>query len=225
MPVVDKHVSAPFGAWNALLQQFGAMMDDYCEVSRRAGESNEVPYWYGERTITGLLTAASWKIGGQGLDESAAARGPVRRTKKRAPTNPTNRRKTRQGRIDSYVILRGVWYQLEAKLRWVSDRQKLEGVVRGVRHQLELAGGQLDTPTPEYQGDHALALCYVVPELTWPSKEDWPPASTLLMEIAKSFHSVAIRAIYQPPKGTMPWLTRPNRRHYPGLLLVGEKWW
>jgi hypothetical protein len=113
------------------------------------------------------------------------------------------RQAARQGRIDSYIILRGIWYQLEAKV----------------------AAKQLDTPTLDYHGHHALALCYIVPELAWSPKEEIPPDSSLLVELADALYPFAVRAVYEPPKGIRPWLIKPKRRYYPGRPVVGKKHW
>ena len=54
--------------WDGLLQTWGRLLDAYdnlkpyyegpCETSR------DVAYWYGQRTLTGLLAAAAWKVPG-----------------------------------------------------------------------------------------------------------------------------------------------------------------
>jgi hypothetical protein len=120
-----------------------------------------VPYWYGERTLTGFLNAAAWKSRGLALEESAAARGPVR--------------KPRAGRIDSYIVLGKpkTWYQIEAKVAWPSKpgAKGLQMAATYVRRELNNAEEQLYSPADDYYGDFGLALCFIVPELYWSTRK------------------------------------------------------
>jgi hypothetical protein len=45
-------------------------MDRWPTVPRN---DRDVPYWYGERPLTGLLATAAWRIGGVAIEESAAS--------------------------------------------------------------------------------------------------------------------------------------------------------
>lgn len=172
-----------------------------------------MPYWYGERSLTGLLTAAAWLAGGKALEESGASRGPAR--------------KPRAGRIDSYVVLDRIWYQIEAKVEWPSKLgpDGLRYALTYIDRALRAAEAQLESPTEEYWGSRGLALCYVVPELYWSPKHSIPPRSTFLSDLVARLGRRSLLASYKPPLGQKPWTATPRRRHYPGFLLVGRLSW
>jgi hypothetical protein len=207
MPVTVHKVPAKMRGWRSLLGIWGELNDDWCSLDK-----NDVPYWYGERPLTGLLTAAAWKSRGMGLEESGAARGPVR--------------KPRAGRIDSYIFLHGIWYQIEAKVTWPSNLGKkgLGYALSSLDKALDGAEEQLESATEEYWGHWSLALCYVVPELPW-SGEPPPTESQLLTELRNRLTQRSILASYKPPQAQNPWTLTPKRRHYPGFVLVGRVSW
>jgi hypothetical protein len=185
-------------------------MDEWCFLDR-----TDVPYWYGERTLTGFLNAAAWKTRGLALEESAAARGPVR--------------KPRAGRIDSYIVLgqTKIWYQLEAKVAWPSKpgAKGLRMAATYVTRALDDAEEQLESPAKDYYGHWGLALCFIVPELSWSKNYDDPPDSNFLDELMRRLGHRALLASYRPPTGQKPWMTKPKRRNYRGVLLVGRVSW
>ena len=147
------------------------------------------------------------------LEESGTARGPVQ--------------KPRAGRIDSYLVLHRIWYQIEAKVKWPSKLGDggLKYALTYIDRALDAAEEQLESPTEEYWGDRGLALCYVVPELNWSAKHPTPPKSTFLDELLWRLGSRPLLASYKPPRGQKPWTAEPRRRHYPGFLLVGRVSW
>jgi hypothetical protein len=213
MPIQVLHLSRETSSWSSLLKMWGRLMDDWSAVVGR----DEVAYWYGERPLTGLLASAVWRVGGQALEESEAARGP--------------RRRPRLGRIDSYIILNHKWFQVEAKVAWpTSDAPKGLSAARSrLSKALSQAREQLETVQDDYYGHVGLALCYVVPELPWPKNATRPKNSNILDSLAEENTATdagkSIVAWYAPPARQRPWITRPARKHYPGVLIVGNTVW
>ncbi len=206
MPLYACKVPRGMIRWKPLLRTWGHLMDKWCSLDRK-----DVPYWYGERPLTGLLTAAAWSLrGGKALEESGAARGPLRQP--------------RTGRIDSYIVLGRTWYQLEAKVKWPSKLGPagLDYAVEYVDRALDAAEKQLESPTPEYHGDWELALCYVVPSLVWAGNLSRPQESSFLDDLRHRLNGRSILAVYKPPHSQQAWTMRPKRRYYPGVLLVGR---
>jgi hypothetical protein len=182
-------------------------MDEYCRFN-----APDVPYWFGERPLTGLLAAAAWRLpNAWSLEEFSAYRGSG------SELGP--------GRGDAWIgDSSGWWCTLECKLRWVSTIEDPTVATVQARSALGEARKQLANLSQEFRGDRGLSVCYVVPEL---SEED--PTSKKIEAfydgLVRGFAGEqAIVAIYRPPaeksvRGTR--LTWENR-HYPGVALIGE---
>src|SRR2546425_7549231 len=96
--------------WRKLLNEFGSLLSTYERTSLADWKQHDVGYWYGERSLTGLLTAAACRLrGGISLEEFEIRRGPAR--------------KSRAGRSDAWIRLplKGRWYNVEAKLSWAEQ--------------------------------------------------------------------------------------------------------
>jgi hypothetical protein len=206
------------GGWARLLRTWATTMDAWCRVNRASGE-HDLPYWYGERPLTGLLASAAWTLrGGHALEEFATVRGPIRRAG--------------AGRIDAYIVLNKVWYQIEAKMAWPTDTSAkgTQRAISRVSHALSQAADQLDDVDKTYYGNWGLAVCYVVPGIVWPKRSPKPPAVSLLRDLARRYtqRRMGIVACYTPP----PWANlvdagtkREARRSYPGVLLLARVRW
>lgn len=205
------------GGWARLLTAWAAAMDSWCRVNRASGE-HDLPYWYGERPLTGLLASAAWKLrAGHALEEFATIRGPVRRAG--------------AGRIDAYIVLNKVWYQIEAKMAWPADSsaKATQRATSRVSHALSQAADQLNDVDKTYYGNWGLAVCYVVPGIVWPKHSPKPPGVLLLRDLARRYakRRIGIAALYTPPS----WANlvdegkRKARRNYPGVLLLGRVVW
>jgi hypothetical protein len=206
------------GNWAQLLNRWASLMDSWCRVNRAAGE-NDLPYWYGERPLTGLLASAAWKLrGGYALEELATIRGPVRRAG--------------VGRIDAYIVLSNIWYQIEAKMAWPADNsgKSTRNATSRISNALSAAAAQLDDVDETYYGDWGLAVCYVVPHIVWTRHAPKPPGPSLLRDLAERYSKrpSGIVALYTPPTWANPVdgsSKRKARRSYPGVLLLGRIVW
>ncbi len=145
MPLTFRHVHPRLRryGWGKLLQGWAALLDTWCWKN-----PTDLPHWYGEHTLTGLLAAAAWKLGnGMSLEELGARRGSVRRHRK--------------GRLDAYIVLRRVFYQIEAKQEWFYDvrAEAAEEAIRKFSKGLDAAARQVRDVRYEFQG-HRGRVCY-----------------------------------------------------------------
>ncbi|HSQ52575.1 MAG TPA: hypothetical protein VLL94_15095 [Nitrospiraceae bacterium] len=84
--------------WALVLKEFGKILNDY-------NSSDDVAYWYGERALTGLLTAAAWGIkGGWSIEEFTG----LRRTGGRQNS----------GKGDAWIGIQRKTFTVEAKVIW-----------------------------------------------------------------------------------------------------------
>lgn len=135
--------------WGRLLNIWARLMRKYTNLESTDGEK-DVPYWYGERALTGLLAAAAWMLpGGWSLEEFTGQRGSGRRV--------------RSGRGDLWIGIGRANYTIEAKVAWPSIARK--GEVPYVRAQLSDGEKQLQNLEPKYREGKGIAICYVVPSL------------------------------------------------------------
>ncbi len=215
MPLTIRHVHPTLRqhGWRRLLRQWGALMDEWCDQYRK-----DAPYCYGERPLTGLLAAAAWKLGnGMSLEEVEAQRMPGRRIA--------------FGRLDAWIVLRGVFYHIEAKgpVVFGSNSGTLKVAIRRVCEELKEAARDVRNVPDLYQGDRGVALCYLLHVPRWPQGKKKPPGDELLEAVASHFGSgaYAVSAWYTPPAGQRPedWSKEGGKRvrwWYPGVALVGQ---
>jgi hypothetical protein len=208
------HQSLRDDGWDALLKVWGHYLDTWCRLA-----SDDVPYWYGERALTGALAAAAWSMRGAcSLVEIATGRG--------ATPNSNTRR------LDAWIVLRGVFYQIETKQAWVYDQGKTATAkaIGETSRCLRLAARQIRTLPGEYQGDAALALCFALHGPAWPTDASPRPGLSILQGVAERCaepEEYAISVLYAPPRRQYPVYRERGdvRRCYPGCVLVGQQIW
>jgi hypothetical protein len=89
----------PRATWLKLFKAWADLMDRYCDAE---GPDGDVPYWYGERAVTGLLAAAAWHVlGGWSLEEFLGRRD-----------------ENAVGRGDAWLGIDDSEYTIEAKATW-----------------------------------------------------------------------------------------------------------
>ncbi len=87
--------------WGTLLRKWEKLITKYSSDDKEI----DFPYWYGERSLTGLLAAAAWRLSdGWSLEEFANAR--------------YYRRKKYIGRGDLWIGIGNNSYTIEAKIVW-----------------------------------------------------------------------------------------------------------
>lgn len=141
-----------------LLKNFAKCLEHYNELRRfKKKDRRDVAYWYGERTLTGLLSGALWRMKGErwALEEFKSRRKVGRRKK--------------GGRGDLWFGLsHRESYTLEAKLYEESGqsilRDKIENrLVRNTQAKMEKAFRQLAELQPIYRVGKPMAACFTVP--------------------------------------------------------------
>lgn len=186
--------------WDRLLERWSGLLS-----YATADDGNDVPYWYGERPLTGLLAAAAWKQPrGWALEEFAGLRG--------------ERLKTKSGRGDLWLGLGQQSYTIEAKVRWPQSGAGY--AVGSACAALKEARKQLWKLSRPYRLGTLIAICYLVP---CPTK-DGPygrrdKVAEMIAALTTKFHGkrwVVASYIpnYDPPAD--------NGRVYPGIVLIGK---
>ena len=158
-----------------LIENFGKCLEDYNELTG-VKKDRDIAYWYGERTLTGLLAGAVWRMRENrwALEEFISER-QIRKKKKR-------------GRGDLWFGLtakeeytvESKLYEPDTKIVWASDR-----LVRQTQKRLDKAFGQLSELKKRYRVGRPLAVSFLVPYI-WKA---WYPsyqAGKIFRQIAHS---------------------------------------
>ncbi len=187
--------------WTLVLKEFGKIMNEYNSI-------NDVAYWYGERALTGLLTAAAWRIkGGWSIEEFTG----LRRTGGRQNS----------GKGDAWIGIQRKTFTVEAKMVWAQG--PLDTAIKDIRKRLGEAGDQLDSLDATYQIAVPTAVCYIVPELNlsggYSTADDIDRFFTEVPRALKSSKRCIGAFWYRndPPK--------PHQgKRYPGVIVVAQFW-
>lgn len=132
--------------WEELLGEWLRLLKRFEEVPN---SKPDIAYWYGERSLTGLLSAAAWSLeGGWSLEEFGAERG--------------DKSDKQYGRGDLWVGCVHGKATVEAKLVW-AVQSSVDSVINEIDKQLGLADEQLRSLEKEYRVDQLAAVCFVVP--------------------------------------------------------------
>lgn len=187
--------------WDSLLQRWSSLIT-YASFD----DEDDVPYWYGERTLTGLLAAAAWRQrGGWALEEFAGRRG--------------KRLETTSGRGDLWLGLGDGTYTIEAKVKWPSSGA--EEALKSARAGLAAARQQLWKLSASYRPGTLIAICYLVPcPMAGRTYAATSRQAQILSAVKRTFvGSRSMVASYyphwDPPKDD-------HRRIYPGIILIGR---
>ncbi len=204
MPLIGCRLSDTFEdiTWRDLLRIWERLMDAYTDPIEP-----DVPYWYGERALTGLLAAAAWQVSdGWSLEEFLGARQSAE--------------KSGAGRGDLWLGFgRTTAYTAEAKVVWPQENS--EAALGQIQAALVRAAGQLCALGDEFRVGTPIALCYVVPDLD-ASRWSESPAELerLFTSVGDSFAGrETLIATYRPPLAKPPVF---KGRCYPGLMLIGR---
>lgn len=184
--------------WDRLLKRWSALI-------AYATEEDDVPYWYGERSLTGLLAAAAWKLPRSwSLEEFTGRRG--------------KRLRTKSGRGDLWVGLGKQAYTIEAKVKWPPSGSGY--AVQYARGGLTEARKQLWKLSSQYRLGTLIAICYIVP---CPTKNSPFAKSARVKEmiatVAQKFSGKRFIVASHFPGYELP---EEDDRVYPGVILVGR---
>lgn len=203
MPIKgDPFIGAAFGqaAWLPLLRSWADLMDRYSDAE---GPDGDVPYWYGERALTGLLTAAAWRVpNGWSLEEFLGRRD-----------------EDAAGRGDAWLGIGTAEFTIEAKAVW--PQADSEAALAQIQQQMDIAADQLRSLEKAFRVGQPLAVCYVIPDLSQERWLDAPEQLETLFQFLNQAHrgSSSVIAEYKPNRATPP---RDGTRCYPGLVFVGR---
>src|SRR5574341_159087 len=112
----------------------------YCIKHCNDPKAKDVGYWYGERTLTGLLATAAWLLpDGWSLEEFTGQRSKGKRPK------------VTPGRGDLWLAIGNNKFTVEAKVTWPEQLEDMNKWKRRVNAKLHLAFGQLSRLSKHYR--------------------------------------------------------------------------
>lgn len=194
--------------WRILLKEWISLIHNY---SVSDGKQRDIPYWYGERALTGLLSSAAWRIdNGWALEEFSTLRGQE------------DDKST--GRGDLWIGVSDKTFTVEAKLTWPDGNQ--ETAKKRVEKRLDEAKAQLKDIELSCQQGNPVSVCYVVP---WPKIKTKKVAEEtlgnveLLKQLVDFFQTNGHATALFIPDGA-PIIEED--RVYPGVALIArvESW-
>ncbi len=165
-------------------------------------EDQDFCYWYNERPLTGILGAAAWVLkDGWSLEEFSAKRRIEGEKKK--------------GRPDLRVGLGREEAAVEAKIWWVGGEFAV--AKRNIEKMLEQASTQLEGLA--HWKCQRVSVCFVVP--CRKETSDLQRGVGVMEELKKWAESQRMATVKHISKKV--GCTRPNKRNYPGVLLVAKQ--
>lgn len=105
------------------------VLDQWAKLILRAAhdwEGKDWPWWYRERAMVGVLAAACWREGGTALEEYSGKKG-------RSEDVPYT------GRLDLFLSLNRIEYQVEAKFKWNDCSQSSRQIRKEIERSLSAA--------------------------------------------------------------------------------------
>ena len=192
--------------WGALLRKWEKFITKYSSDDKEI----DFPYWYGERSLTGLFAAAAWRFpDGWSLEEFTGIRHYTR--------------KESRGRGDLWIGIGNNSYTIEAKIIWPA--KTTDYAEKLAYKELLNARKQLLALNKEFQIGSLISICYVVPDLNESTKYSKSEnIEKLFKELPERFKGPNyIVACYRITNTNS---TKYAERIYPGIILIGEvvKW-
>jgi hypothetical protein len=207
--MIEKQVNVPEKTihremWQKLLDGWTRLIDEYTFYPE---QEKDIPYWYGERALTGLLSAAAWRLPGcWSLEEFTAQRD--------------SENETGAGRGDLWVGCGKAQITIEAKIIW--PKLSVETAIEKTKQKLDEARGQLIRLAKKYRCGEPFSVCYIVPELKNYDRE-FKEFSQLryFSRIAENFiaSKKCVTAKYEFLKSPLEY----KNLLYPGVLLIGRE--
>jgi hypothetical protein len=130
-----------------LFKLFSAVAD---RIEQYDDPPNDTGYWYGERAMTGFLSAAAWSMrGGWSVEEFTGLR--------------MNEGRRGSGRGDIWLGFGKNAFTIEAKAVWPGS--SVQNAINGAETKLSEAKRQLRRLHKMYRVGLPVAVCYVIPDL------------------------------------------------------------
>jgi hypothetical protein len=191
--------------WLSLLDHWCAILNQYLDRM----EGDDLPQWYNERSHTGFLTAAVWKMGGIAVEEFSTSR---------KHNDLSEDGESSPGQCDLYFSLDNLDCVVEAKREWISGYTKQDA--QRIKARLKEATIQLRTIPKTERADHGIALCWAIPWVRTNSNTE----GSSLMDFAAQFlgQSNLVSVYYVDPASRRAAESRyeKNGRTYPGIILI-----
>ncbi len=191
--------------WLSLLDHWCAVLNQYLDGM----EGDDLPQWYNERSHTGFLTAAVWRMGGIAVEEFSTFR---------EHNNSRNGEESSLGQCDLYFSLENLDCVVEAKREWVSDYTKEDA--QRIKARLREATRQLRAIPKGERAEDGVALCWAIPWLRASSNKE----RSFLMDFSAQFlgQSNLVGVYYVDPSRRKIAESRHEKegRTYPGIILI-----
>ncbi len=139
--------------WNALAKEWKKVLEEYIlgsSIVKKDGKNlpNDLPYWHGQKAITGFLAVAAWRIGAIALQESFTERPE---------------QKNANCHYDLWVKYNNFSFAVEARLLWGNAEYGKDKIVNEICE----AEKQLKTLSNEDKeaSGRLFSICYICPLL------------------------------------------------------------
>ena len=204
--------------WTKLLQAWFDVMTRFILETPKSKSTDDLPYWYNERSNAGNLAAAAWGLNGIALQEFTVERGNSGR--------PELVSKTKSGWCDLWVQIPSLGdfeYDIEAKFAWVKGLSEAQKACERLVDDAVIQIGDY-APRKKRPCD-SMALCFL--SAYHKSRSE---AEVLLDDLEVWFKSEYTRpdnllAIYKAPIGAKMddvYSKDGVRYFYPGVALYGQ---
>ena len=183
-----------------ILNKWTVIVKDYCDYY----DSEDAPYWYGERASISTFAGAIWKSGGLVLEE-------YRSTKK-------NRKEKWEGRVDLHFSLNDRGYVVEAKHEWFN--LNLQKSTSNIEEEvsIKLRDAVKDVKNSNQYRDTSLGILFAVPVIP---KSLIDVSDPLLETFLKGVQMIDYCLLaWQFPKSAK--LLEDEKKIYPGVVLIGR---
>jgi hypothetical protein len=208
--------------WPDLLRTWARLIRRWDSPYEGQRQREDVAYWYGERTLTGILAAAAWQTHRYwwGIEEFLGKRFVESKLGKA-------KGKSAPGRGDLWLGLRvnekrgeQHCYTVEAKQSFFGTNA--EGIVRNIEGNLSKARAQLAQLDPDFHLGCPMAVCFHIPAPLTKSKQvgEWTTPDefkNVAHTVTRGPHTIAaaiLRSKVEAPQD--------GKWTFPGVLLVAR---
>lgn len=193
------------------------LLGKFADCIKQCDDANprDVAYWYGERSLTGLLAAAAWLMpDGWSLEEFTGERSKGKKPK------------VTPGRGDLWLQIGQRKFTVEAKVTWPEQLGNIERWKGRVETKLGRAFSQLSQLAKPYRYGVPLAVCYVVPAIP---QSKWKADSTRFAHSMNQFlelmtennsTTVALACWHSDSKKAPSLGPRGRKTVYPGVVTI-----
>ncbi|MEQ1795340.1 MAG: hypothetical protein ABL970_14245 [Nitrospira sp.] len=192
-------------AWMCLVDHWRAVLNKY--LSRI--EEDDLPQWYNERSHTGFLAAAVWRMGGIALEEFSTSR---------EHGNKSGVAELSSGQCDLYFSVENLNCLVEAKREWVTGYTKQDA--QRIKKRLGEAEKQLRTiPKPE-RAEQGIRLCWAVPWVRPNLSKERQDLKEFAHQFSGPSSLVGVYYVDHPSRRKAESNYENEERSYPGIIMI-----